>query len=594
MPPFGFKPLDGGFAACALVCALAGPATASSLQVIYPGSGHTTDADRISIIGTASPDGVVTVNGRAVQRSPAGHFAPVVPLKLGRNVIVLRHGAETLRLVVDRVPDEPLPAPDGAFAPGSISPGSMEWRMPGESIRLSAIAPPGAQVAAHWKGRTIPMLPESPVTLPGNKAGLIDRNEPRLHPDVTRYVGTLVLGGPTAASPPSFTLDGHGRHAIATAPGAIGVIDPARLPVVRVTSDSGVARIGPSTDYARLTPLPAGTTSAVTGRDGDWLRLSYGGWIRQQETARVEAPPPETTVRSVIATSTDRWTELRVPMEAAVPVTVDQPDGEFVLTLHGAVSQTDIARCEPDGLVDRLDMRPAGPTTTRFAFKLKRPYAWGYRLRYQGTTLVLDLHHWPLRAPGGPLAGMTIVLDPGHGGSDTGTSGPTGWHEKAQTLIEALLVRDELARRGAHVVMTRDQDRDVSLADRDALIERVAPDLSVSLHYNALPDGGDCGHTEGVAGFWYNPQSHDLAMDLQEYLVDTLHRPSYGIYWDNLALTRPAVAPAVLMELGFMTHPWEFEWITDESANRKLAIAIADGLQRWWDAVTEPPASPTR
>jgi N-acetylmuramoyl-L-alanine amidase len=63
--------------------------------------------------------------------------------------------------------------------------------------------------------------------------------------------------------------------------------------------------------------------------------------------------------------------------------------------------------------------------------------------------------------------------------------------------------------------------------------------------------------------------------------VENLNRPSYGVYWNNLALTRPTVAPSVLMELGFMINPNEFEWITNPQEQQKLGKAIADGVAAW-------------
>jgi N-acetylmuramoyl-L-alanine amidase len=96
-----------------------------------------------------------------------------------------------------------------------------------------------------------------------------------------------------------------------------------------------------------------------------------------------------------------------------------------------------------------------------------------------------------------------------------------------------------------------------------------------------LPDNGDALKTQGVAAFWYNPQAHSLAVFLHNYLVKTLKRPSYGIFWNNLALTRPTVAPAVLMELGFMINPYEYEWIVNPTDQKKLARAIADGITEW-------------
>ena len=65
-----------------------------------------------------------------------------------------------------------------------------------------------------------------------------------------------------------------------------------------------------------------------------------------------------------------------------------------------------------------------------------------------------------------------------------------------------------------------------------------------------------------------------------------LNRPDYGVFWSNLALTRPHTAPSLLLELGFMINPVEFEWITNSGEQQKLAKAIADGITEWLFKVT--------
>jgi len=113
------------------------------------------------------------------------------------------------------------------------------------------------------------------------------------------------------------------------------------------------------------------------------------------------------------------------------------------------------------------------------------------------------------------------------------------------------------------------------------MIDTVKPTVALSIHYNALPDAGDAINTKGVGMFWYHPQAHSLAIFMQNYLVETLNRPSYGVFWNNLALTRPHTAPSILLELGFMINPQEFEWIIDPQAQQELAKAVADGVIQW-------------
>jgi N-acetylmuramoyl-L-alanine amidase len=135
---------------------------------------------------------------------------------------------------------------------------------------------------------------------------------------------------------------------------------------------------------------------------------------------------------------------------------------------------------------------------------------------------------------------------------------------KRTVNLTSLIVASKLSKRaGATVIMTRTDDSAVSVNDRPDQINQVEPTLALSIHYNALPDAGDAENTAGIGAFWFNTQSHSLAQFLHDYLVTELDRPSYGVFWNNLALTRPHVAPSVLLELGFMINPTEFEWIVD-------------------------------
>jgi N-acetylmuramoyl-L-alanine amidase len=155
------------------------------------------------------------------------------------------------------------------------------------------------------------------------------------------------------------------------------------------------------------------------------------------------------------------------------------------------------------------------------------------------------------------------------------------------TLVLGKLVRDRLVEKGAIVYLTRNGDEDLYPADRVAMIEKLEPTIAISLHYNALPDDGDALNTTGIGSFWYHPQSHSLATFLHDYLVLNLDRPTYGIYWNNLALVRPTVAPAVLMEFGFMINPDEFEWIIDPNAQAQLASTTADAIEGWLRSALE-------
>lgn len=595
-----------------------------SLQVVYPPDDHQTSAEQIFFIGSASPQQAVTINGQVIRdRSPEGHFAPSLPLKMGENTFTFRRANQTLIKKVTRTSATSSPPTDLGFVKDSLTPGADIAKLSGEPICFSAIATPNAKVSVQLANQQIPLAAQAQaVELPPNAAVLTQSTQPVANAASGLYQGCITATQPGSFGKPVFQLSkngqtlrqaGSGQVEILPGPGQPrsdgAVIQPLTYSLAEVTADQGVARTGPSTDYSRLTPLPQGTRAAITGQEGEWLRLDYGGWINQKETRRLRSVTPgRSLIRGIRSQQVPGWTEVIFPLEAPVPVTVDQRDSTFTLTLHNTTAQTDTIFVPPDPIISRLDWQQISPIQARYSFKLKSNQQWGYKLRYQGTSLVLSLRHPPQAKTSrraeygqlasassgkeilleqtakatGPLSGITILLDPGHGSkNDLGSVGPTGYPEKDVTLVTSKLLRDELRKRGATVVMTREGDDDLYPQDRVDIINKTEPDLALSLHYNALPDNGDALNTRGIGAFWYHAQSHDLAVFLHDYLVQKLGRPSYGVFWNNLALTRPTVAPAVLLELGFMINPTEFEWITNPQAQQKLAGALAEGLEEW-------------
>ncbi|AFY48773.1 N-acetylmuramoyl-L-alanine amidase [Nostoc sp. PCC 7524] len=184
-----------------------------------------------------------------------------------------------------------------------------------------------------------------------------------------------------------------------------------------------------------------------------------------------------------------------------------------------------------------------------------------------------------------PLSGLKIALNAGHGGAELGAAGPTGYLAKDLNLQVTKLLRDELVQRGATVVMIREYDRDLSLAERQKIIDQEAPAIALTFHYRFLPDDGDAENTRGVSSYWYHPQAHSLAVLLHNRLVNDLGRPSYGLYWQSLALTRPHTAPSVLLELGFMSNPDDFEEATNPQEQKKLVKTLAEGITEWFRSI---------
>ncbi len=568
---------------------------AQPLKLVYPPNNHRTTSDRIFFIGTAPPSGRVVVNGRTIRRSPAGHFAPSFPLRMGENFFTFRYRNQRRRIKVTRLSTQPKLPVGLAFGQDSLTPRVDIARMPGEAICFSAIAPANATVNVKLANQTIPLMPQAAkVILPPNSAALVAQNLPNAVttqniPRSSYYQGCATAESPAELGRPQFQLTINGKTITEIGQGNIRILSPTQLEIAEVIVDGGIARTGSGTNYSRLTPLPKGTQAAITGREGEWVRLDYGGWINQQEVRISQSSvPPRSIIRSITTRRIAGATEVVFPLQVPVPVSVQQSDRILTLTLHNTTAQTDIIRQDDDPIISRLDWQQVAPNQVQYTFNLKSQQQWGYKLRYEGTSLVLTLRYPPNRSnktAEQPLSGIKILLDPGHGGRESGAAGPTGYLEKDVNLTVSKLIRDELVARGATVIMTREDDITLSLPERVAIIDREEPAIALSIHYNSLPDNGDAFNTKGIGMFWYHPQAHSLSMFLHDRLVGKLNRPSYGVFWNNLALARPASAPSVLLELGFMSNPFEFEWLMNPTEQRRLARAIADSITEWFSTV---------
>jgi N-acetylmuramoyl-L-alanine amidase len=269
------------------------------LYVAYPPAAHQTTAEKIFLIGSAAPTGEVLVNGKAIARSPAGNFAPSFPLQVGENRFTVRYQNQEIQIKVTRQSTEPVLPAGLAFAKDSLTPAADIARMPGELICFGAIAPPNAAVSVKLGDQTIPLMSQSQdVQLPPNSAVLTQQDRPTspthagARGGVGQYQGCATAESAADLGVPQFQLTMNTQTTTQPSSGKVSILSPAKLEVAEVTSNEGVARTGPSTDYSRLTPLPKGTRASITGREGEWVRLDYGAWIKAAEVRVIAGAVP--------------------------------------------------------------------------------------------------------------------------------------------------------------------------------------------------------------------------------------------------------------------------------------------------------------
>ena len=200
-----------------------------------------------------------------------------------------------------------------------------------------------------------------------------------------------------------------------------------------------------------------------------------------------------------------------------------------------------------------------------------------------------------------------VVLDPGHGGQDSGAM-CGGIMEKDLTLDIARRVDRLLDSQGVATLMTRLGDSYVSLADRAAFGNRANDSIFISIHFNEdnkpVASGVETYYAShqiasgSALASWLpffsrqpsnspKPESQSLAGFIQEALVARTRSVDRGTQAKQFFVIANVTSPAVLIEGGFITNKDELSKLASEDYRDQLAAAVADGILRYRDAVSQ-------
>jgi N-acetylmuramoyl-L-alanine amidase len=412
-----------------------------------------------------------------------------------------------------------------------------------------------------------------------------------LYLDCAIAKATGTIDQPVAPQPPKALISIN-----PVTPSPATIIATANVEVAEVLANETISRIGPTSDANRVTPLPKGIKAVVVGRqEGDnngkkatWVQLNYGGWVMASDLKITLGNLSPAIVQNIRSQNNNSNTDVLFALSVPVPLVIDQTEKTLKLTLYNTAASSSIVKMTSNPMIDRVESKSVAPGQMEYTFVYKSRQQWGYKYRYDGKNLVLSLRQPPAIAKQSnkPLTGVKILLDPGHGGADSGALSSTGYAEKDATLYAAKLLANELFAKGATVYLTRETDKAVSLEERRRIVEQLEPTISLSVHYNSSPEDVNPSKAKGFSVFWYHSQAQGLASFLHTYTTQYADRPKYGVIWDNLALARPAAAPSVLLELGFMSNPEELQWISNPQAQQQMAKTLASGITQWFMTAT--------
>jgi N-acetylmuramoyl-L-alanine amidase len=219
---------------------------------------------------------------------------------------------------------------------------------------------------------------------------------------------------------------------------------------------------------------------------------------------------------------------------------------------------------------------------------------------------------------------FTVVVDPGHGGEQEGARAPDGAREKDVSLAISRRIAARLKKMGARVVLTRTGDIAVPLANRAAIATAIRADMFLSVHLNSMPSPEQRRLSQGIETYFLSADATDthasavaarenadrlagepeadpddpvagilddlqdaaslqgssrLAYAIHEKLVGRLQAEDRGVKQAPFYVLAGARMPAVLLEVGFISHREETRKLRSRAYQERIAEAVADGIR---------------
>lgn len=355
--------------------------------------------------------------------------------------------------------------------------------------------------------------------------------------------------------------------------------------VIRTTNWITSLLYDPASDGNINETVRRGTMATVTScvetrRSGKttWAyQLESGDYVLAYNTEVAEGDYVRPSFTGIAAAKTDTGEVLTFAGAGTPLAYTNLVAGNLEMDFYGADIAGELAVTGSE-LVSGVTVTPRG-ACTRVTLSFTQPI-WGYSVEYSGDTTQVILKRTPVRSTefGRPLAGVTVLLDAGHGDQDAGAMGAAGYGapvEKDVNLALTLATKYRLEQMGASVQTIRADDSFLSLEERNAAITTGQPDFFIAIHHNSVELTVDANRHTGTECYYFYPAGQTLAETLVNRVTQATGRRSRGAMWGYYYVTRNTTCPAVLLEVGFMVNPTEYEQVTSESQLWNEADAIA-------------------
>ena len=371
----------------------------------------------------------------------------------------------------------------------------------------------------------------------------------------------------------------------------------------------------------QTTPTSVRMTLKIATNSPDWrVTASSGGLIILPTKGMVNAPetdnfPPTRNNNDSIATIesielADNGTQLLIKADQVISATTgwDKSSGLFRITIPNAKLANEVKGLtfDANSPIIKLRLQPQPPNTVVILIQPASGVTLGVLNQAGDKFLALKLQQYrqirppmnlpPLLPPKQQLPDLkprqpqitprrdlrkgkiVVIIDPGHGGKDSGAIGIGGVLEKDVILPISKRITEVLERNGIQVIMTRDSDYFVTLPGRVTMAERANADVFVSIHANSA--GANRPEVSGLETYHYDSGLR-LAQIVHSKILQSLNVRDRKVRKARFYVLRKTSMPAILVETGFLTGRDDVAKLRTSAYQNQMADAIAQGILQY-------------
>ena len=548
----------------------------SGFKTTRPEKSATVSYETYFITGICDPDEPVYMNGKKLDSvGSAGVFGAFVELKVGKNTFTFTQGDESVKVTITR---------EEGSTSSKIS--SLSNRFPtyddfvyaGKEVTISCTGPSGARVTAEVFGKTVALeqTQDAKDGIAVKFSAKVTANNKSPDDEVVnigKVKYTMVYNEKTKEYTSSANLFYVGENAKA----AVKVIEPLGLGTVYRKADSNSDVVG----Y-----LYTGTVEYITGSSGNFFTLPMGGYISK---GSVDPITGKNKLSNEISNAKlklyEGYEKIILDTSKRSAFTATMTEEKLVVTIYNVTSAADIDLSESK-VLSSCEITQKDDCVVYTFEQNKEKALWGYHISYDGDDTHITLKYPPALSDNKDalLEGVTIMVDPGHGDTDTGAWGVAGMYgptEKDLNMAISEKVVNKLKELGATIYTTRTTDIKVDFEGRLGFSDAIKPDIFLSVHHNSVNVNADMAKPNGIEVFYHSEiNSKEFAQNIVDYLAEYTDRTvrGKGAIYADYRVTRLYYAPSVLIEIGFMPNPTEYSDLVKSETIEKEAQAIVDAI----------------